>query len=156
MTASRRRALVALSTRELGAWRGFLRAHAALEKALDHELIAAHGLPLRSYEVLLFLAEAPDGRMRMCDLAESVLLSRSGVTRLADRLEAEGLLERVSCETDKRGLHAVITAEGRRRLTAARATHLAGVRERFLSRFSRTELDELAGFWERVVPGASL
>ena len=155
MAASTSPAARRLSSRELGAWRGFLRAHAALEKALDHELVATHGLPLSSYEVLLFLAEAPDGRMRMCDLADSVLLSRSGITRLADRLEAEGLIERVSCETDRRGSHAVITEAGRGRLDEARSTHLAGVRERFLSCFSKSELDELASFWERLLPGAS-
>jgi DNA-binding MarR family transcriptional regulator len=149
------RATEKLSTRELAAWRGFLRAHAALEKELDSELVAAHGLPLSSYEVLRLLADAPEGRMRMCELAESVVLSRSGITRLADRLESEGLIERVTCETDRRGLHAAITAAGRRRLAAARVTHLEGVRRRFLSCFSGRELGELAEFWERVLPGAS-
>ena len=143
-----------LSKRELGAWRGFLRAHAALVKMLDAELVAAHDLPLSSYEVLLFLAGAPGGRMRMSELADSVLLSRSGITRLVDRLEADGLIERVTCETDRRGYNAAITDDGRRRLDEARLTHLAGVRMRFLSRFTAQELDELAGFWERLLPGA--
>jgi len=155
MTASTGPHARSLSRQELAAWRGFLRAHAALEKSLDHELVAAHGLPLSSYEVLLLLASAPQGRMRMCDLAEAVLLSRSGITRLADRLEAEGLIERVSCETDRRGLLASITDAGRARLRAARPTHLAGVRERFLSQFSTHELEELAEFCERLLPGAS-
>ncbi len=79
---------------ELGAWRGFLRAHAALSRELDAELTAAHGLPLSTYEVLLFLADSPDGHMRMSDLADSVLLSRSGLTRLVDRLERDGLVQR--------------------------------------------------------------
>jgi DNA-binding MarR family transcriptional regulator len=124
-------------------------------KSLDAELLAAHDLPLSSYEVLLFLDDAPDGRMRMSELAESVLLSRSGVTRLVDRLEADGLIERVSCDTDRRGLHAAITREGRVRLAEARPTHRAGVRRQFLSHFSAAELGELARFWERVLPGAS-
>ncbi len=144
-----------LTGRELAAWRGFLRAHSALVRELDAQLVAAHGLPLSSYEVLLFLDAAPDGRMRMSELAESVLLSRSGVTRLADRLEADGLIERVACPTDRRGLHAVITERGRARLAEARPTHLAGVRAAFLSRFDEDELDQLAGFWERLLPGAS-
>src|SRR5919201_4159414 len=83
-----------LDERELRAWRGMLRAHAALTKALDADLDAEHGLPLSSYEVLLYLNDAPGGRMRMRDLAASVILSRSGLTRLADRLEREGLIRR--------------------------------------------------------------
>src|SRR3954471_22091839 len=86
-----------LSEAELGAWRGFLRVHSALVKALDAELLQAHGLPLSSYEVLINLEAAPGHRRRMSELAESVLLSRSGMTRLVDRLEREGLIERDQC-----------------------------------------------------------
>jgi DNA-binding MarR family transcriptional regulator len=144
-----------LTRRELAAWRGFLRVHAALAKSLDAELVAAHRLPITAYEVLLFLEAAPGGVMRMSELADSVLLSRSGMTRLVDRLEAEGLIERRSYPQDRRGWLAAITDRGRQRLLEARPTHLAGVRERFLSRFSEQELDELASFWERVLPGAA-
>jgi len=144
-----------LSPRELAAWRGFLRTHAALVKALDAELVAAHELPLSSYEVLLYLDNAPEGRMRMSELADSVLLSRSGVTRLVDRLVTEGLIERAACATDRRGWFAALTDLGRARLREARPTHLAGVRKLFLRRFSELEPDELAGCWERVQPGAS-
>ena len=144
-----------LAGRELAAWRGFLRAHSALVHELDAQLVAAHGLPLTSYEVLLVLDAAPEGRMRMSELAESVLLSRSGVTRLADRLESDGLIERVACPTDRRGLNAVITERGRDRLREARPTHLAGIRATFLSRFDEAELDELIGFWERLLPGGA-
>ena len=91
---------------------GFLRVHAALERDLDAELIAAHGLPLSSYEVLLTVADAPEERMRMSEIADSVLLSRSGVTRLVDRLERDGLVERVPCEDDARGQYAVLTRAG--------------------------------------------
>jgi DNA-binding MarR family transcriptional regulator len=146
---------VRLRGRELGAWRGFLRAHAAIAKELDTELVATHGLPLSSYEVLLVLEGAPEGRLRMSEIADSVLLSRSGVTRLVDRLEKEGMIERVSCPTDRRGLHAVLTKRGRARLLEARPTHLAGVRSAFLARFSDDELDRLCEFWERLLPGAS-
>jgi DNA-binding MarR family transcriptional regulator len=140
---------------ELAAWRGMLRVHADLTRALDAELTRRHGLPLSSYEVLLFLADAPDGRMRMAELADSVLLSRSGLTRLVDRLERDGLLERERCEDDARGWFAAITGRGRDLFDDARRTHLADVRERFLSHFSREELRELGELWERVDPGAS-
>jgi DNA-binding MarR family transcriptional regulator len=140
---------------ELGAWRGLLRVHASMTRALDAELTRAHDLPLSSYEVLLFLADAPEGRLRMAELADGVLLSRSGLTRLVDRLEKTGLLERERCSDDARGWFATITPKGRELFADARETHLAGVRDRFLIHFSRDELGELATFWERVAPGAA-
>jgi DNA-binding MarR family transcriptional regulator len=140
-----------LDTRELRAWRGLLRIHAQLSKALDAQLEAAHGLQLTSYEVLLYLSDAEGGRMRMNDLAASVLLSRSGLTRLVDRLEREGYLERCSCAHDARGAFAVLTQAGREKLDAARETHLAGVRELFLGHFTPEELDMLGDAWERVL-----
>ncbi len=144
-----------LSPLERGAWRGFLRVHAALTRELDAALEREHGLPLTSYEVLLNLADAPDGTMRMSDLAESVLLSRSGLTRLVDRLERDGFIERRPCPSDARGANAVITRAGRRRFTAARQTHLAGVRSLFLEHLSEREAEQLARLWDRVVPGAA-
>jgi DNA-binding MarR family transcriptional regulator len=143
-----------LTEAELGAWRGMLRVHAALLRTLDAELDAAHELPLTSYDVLIYLQSAPGKRLRMAELADSVLLSRSGVTRLVDRLEREGLLVRDTCVDDGRGLYAVLTEQGERLLERARPTHLAGVRERFLRHFSEDELETLAGFWERVLPGS--
>jgi DNA-binding MarR family transcriptional regulator len=148
-------ALPGLSGLELGAWRGFLRVHSALVKVLDAELAAAHDLPLSSYEVLITLEAAPSRRRRMAELADSVLLSRSGMTRLVDRLEREGLLERDRCTDDGRGAFAVLTDKGADAVARARATHLAGVRERFLAHFGEDELRMLAGSWERVLPGAS-
>jgi DNA-binding MarR family transcriptional regulator len=139
-----------LDDEELAAWRGMLRAHAALTRELDAQLAREHKLPLSSYEVLLFLADAPEGRMRMAELAESVLLSRSGLTRLVDRLEREGLLKRKPCESDARGYFAQITPQGRRLFDAARRTHLDGVRTLFLSRFSRDELRALGALWEKL------
>jgi DNA-binding MarR family transcriptional regulator len=127
-----------------------LRAHAELTRALDAELAREHDLPLSSYEVLLFLADSEHGRMRMSELADSVLLSRSGLTRLVDRLERQGLLERKRCESDARGLFAEITPEGRRVFDAARATHLDGVRKLFLSRFSRDDLRTLGALWAKL------
>jgi DNA-binding MarR family transcriptional regulator len=144
-----------LTATELGAWRGLLRVHTALVRELDAELDAAHGLPLSSYDVLIYLQSAPGRRLRMAELADSVLLSRSGVTRLVDRLEREGLLVRDACESDGRGLFAVLTDKGEELLAKARPTHLAGVRERFLRHFSEDELRTLARYWERVHPGAA-
>ncbi len=109
-----------LSAAELGAWRGMLRVHTALLRALDAELDAAHGLPLTSYDVLIYLKQAPRKRLRMAELADSVLLSRSGVTRLVDRLEREGLLVRDACDDDGRGLYAVLTRKGEDLLERAR------------------------------------
>jgi DNA-binding MarR family transcriptional regulator len=141
-----------LTVGELRAWRGLLRAHACLAKRLDAELEQAHRLPMTSYEVLHHLDDASGGRMRMCDLAEQAQLSRSGLTRLVDRLEREELLERCSCEHDARGSYACLTETGRERLQEARGTHLAVVRECFFSRFSEGELSALADMWERVAP----
>lgn len=143
-----------LSPLELRAWRGMLRAQAVLAKALDAQLEAAHGLQLSSYEVLVYLADAEDQRMRMCDLATSILLSRSGLTRLVDRLAREGLIERVACDADARGQFAKLTPAGREKLAAARITHIAGVRSLFLERFTPDELDLLGGAWDRVIDGA--
>jgi DNA-binding MarR family transcriptional regulator len=140
---------------ELGAWRGFLRVHSRLTRELDAELAAAHKLPLSSYEVLLFLNDAPDGQLRMAQLADSVLLSPSGLTRLVDRLEKAGLVRRESCPSDRRGFEAVITDEGRAALAEARPTHLAGVRKRFLEHFSTEEMRVLGSYWNRVLEGAA-
>ena len=140
---------------ELGAWRGLLRVHAQVTRELDAELVSAHGLPLSSYEVLLFLNLAPGGRLRMAQLADSVLLSRSGLTRLVDRLEQGGLVRRESCPSDLRGFHAVLTDRGRAAFAAARKTHLAGVRRRFIERFSVEEQRLLGTFFERVLEGAA-
>ncbi|MBA2516471.1 MAG: MarR family transcriptional regulator [Solirubrobacterales bacterium] len=144
-----------LTPSELGAWRGLLRVHAALFKALDAELETAHGIPLSSYEVLIFLRSAPDHRLRMADLADRVLLSRSGMTRLVDRLERAGWLAREQCSADARGCYAVLTPEGEAFLDEARPTHLEGIRERFLRHFSEEELVAMAERWERVQPGSS-
>ncbi len=143
-----------LTPRELRAWRGLLRVHATLVKALDAELERAHGLSLTSYEVLLYLNDSPEGRLRMHDLATSVLLSRSGLTRLADRLERDGFIEREACESDARGSFAVITDAGRQKLAGARVTHLDGVRRHFLAHLDDEAQDRLGEVWERVLPSA--
>jgi DNA-binding MarR family transcriptional regulator len=140
-----------LTELELGAWRNFLRVHATLTRELDEELRRAHALPLTSYDVLVNLESAPDRQMRMSELADAVLLSRSGLTRLVERLEREGLLSRADCPGDARGSFAVLTDAGMARLAEARKTHLAGVRERFLSGFSDDELEQLGDHWRRLL-----
>ncbi len=144
-----------LTPLELAAWRGLLRVHSALVRQLDAELVAAHDLPLRSYEVLLHLEEAPGHRLRMIELSRSVLLSPSGVSRLVDRLEADGLVCRRRCELDARGYWTELTEAGLVKLRAARVTHLAGVRRLFLAKLSEADLRRLAALWERLQPGAA-
>lgn len=139
-----------LNRRELAAWRGLLRTHRDLVARLDSELRREHRLPLSSYEVLIYLADAPGGRLRMGELASELLLSRSGLTRLVDRLERDGMVERQRCEDDARGYFAAITAAGRRKLDGARPAHLAGVREHFLRHLDDEDLAALARAWERA------
>jgi DNA-binding MarR family transcriptional regulator len=144
--------IVGVARMELGerAWRGLLRTQACLAKRLDAELERAHGLPMSSYEVLHHLARASRGRMRMRDLADRAHLSRSGLTRLVDRLERDGLLDRCSCNHDARGAYACLTPAGRERLEEARGTQVRVVREHFASRFSEGELHAMATMWERI------
>ena len=141
-----------LSPTELRAWRGLVKAHACLVKRLDAQLEAEHGLPLSSYEVLHRLADTTAGKLRMHDIAASVMLSRSGLTRLVDRLERDGLVERCSCENDARGAYAVITDAGRERLAQAKVTHRAGIRSLFAAHYSEAELEQLAPLLERLLP----
>lgn len=141
-----------LSPLEFAAWVGFLRTHAALVHELDTELEQAHGLPLTQYEVLLYLDAAPGRRLRMTELARSVLLSQSGVTRLVDRLEARGLVVRERCPEDRRGLLARITHEGREQLAQARPTHLSGIRRLYLQHLDDDDLRFLSETWERIRP----
>jgi DNA-binding MarR family transcriptional regulator len=144
-----------LSLAELAAWRGMLRAHSHLLRELDAEMTAGQGLTLRTYEVLLFLEDAPQHRLRMSELSRSVLLSASGVSRLVDRLARDGYVRRERCDRDGRGFYATLTAAGVKKLGDARSTHLEGIRRHFLERFSAADLARLAGYWERLLPGAS-
>ena len=134
----------------IGAWRSFLHAHARITRRLDEELQAAHGLSLAEYDALLQIAHAPGRRVRMNVLAERVILSRSGITRLVDRLEAAGSVERAACTTDARGQEAVLTPLGLERLRAAATTHVDGVRRYFLARLDEAELAGLEASLSRV------
>ena len=135
----------------LGAWRAFLRAHARLVRDLERELQAEQGMALTDYDVLVQLSAADERRLRMSELADQLLLSRSGVTRLVDRLVAEGLVERVTCESDRRGQWASLTDSGYERLRRASPTHLRGVAEHFLNRLPPDDLAALERMLDRVV-----
>lgn len=113
-------------------WRAFLEAHARVSRRLDEELRAEHDLSLAEYDALLSIAQAPERRIRMRQLSDRVILSKSGVTRLIDRLVADGLVERSACLADARGAEAVLTDNGLARLRAASRTHLRGITEHFL------------------------
>ena len=138
-----------LTPDELAAWRGMLAVHAHVTRVLDAELQAAHGLSVSAYEVLMFLTDAPGHRMRMSEIADGVLLTRSGCTRLVDRLAARGYVIRAAADSDGRGLYAEITAEGLSLARAARRTHLAGVRREFLARLDPADQRRLAEIWAR-------
>jgi len=120
-----------ITQERLAVWREFLEAHALVVGALEAELDAERDLPLAWYDVLVSLAETPERRLRMQDLAARVLFSRSGLTRLLDRMVSSGLVRRERCDDDRRGTFAVLTAAGGRRLRDASGVHLRGVREHF-------------------------
>ena len=141
----------ALSPAQQSAWVGFLRAHAAIARALDSELEREHGVALSSYDVLVQLAYAEGGLMRMSELADAVVLSRSGITRLVERLERQGFVERCKAETDSRGVTAKITDRGRELLAECGPTHVRGIRERFLARLDDDDLAALAGAWRKLL-----
>ena len=131
-----------------------LRGHASATRALSAQLVAEHGLTINDYEALLHLARADEGRMRRVDLAERLILTASGVTRLLDGLERAGWVERASCASDRRVTYAVLTGTGRTKLSEASDSHIAGVRTFFEERFSPEEIDSLAGLLGRL-PGAA-
>jgi DNA-binding MarR family transcriptional regulator len=132
------------------AWRQFLRAHSYATRRLEADLEHRHMLPLASYDVLVQLAEADGCALRMSELADAVLLSRSGLTRLVDRLVRDGYVERRSCPSDARGTFAVLTERGRQRLREASGTHLRGVAAHVTNRFTADELDTLAELLGRI------
>jgi DNA-binding MarR family transcriptional regulator len=138
----------------LEAWRSYLQSHASILRALDAELVAEHDMTTRDYEVLLYLAQAPERKLPMSALAESTMLTRSGITRLIDGLVACGLIERVSCPNDARVSYAMLTDSGYEKLRDAGGSHIASVRHLFLEHFTSEEIDTLASLLGRL-PGAS-
>jgi DNA-binding MarR family transcriptional regulator len=127
----------------LGPWRAFLAAYSLVSRRLDDDLRAEHGMTLAEYAALLQLAEAPNRRLRMNQLAVGVFLSRSGVTRLIDRLEADGFVERSHCASDGRGAEAVLTELGHSRLRQASRTHLRGIQAYFLDNVEPIDLEAI-------------
>lgn len=144
-----------LSEQNLAAWRNFLKAHAIVVDRIDHDLLAAERLPLSSYDVLIELYEAPERRLRMHELAQRVVLSRSGLTRLVDRLEAEGLLRRDRSATDRRGAYAVITEQGIEALRRAWPVYAQGIARYFAQWLSPQEAQVLETAFERILQAAS-
>lgn len=145
--------LADLSGEEFAVWSGFLQAHASLARELDADLRAAHGLPLTDFEILLWLANRPCERMRMAALADTVLLSPSGLSRAVERLETRGLVLRMPCPEDRRGSYAVLTDSGIDLVRTASRTHAASIRRCFLDRLSREEQRALTSTWERLLTG---
>jgi DNA-binding MarR family transcriptional regulator len=131
-------------------WVSFLRAHSAITRQLNADLLNVHGLTLNDYEVMLLLSRAEGRRMRRVDLAQSVVLTASGITRLLDGLERAGYVEKDTCATDGRVSYAKLTGGGHAKLKEAAATHLRGVEELFMGRFSDPELEQLASLLSRL------
>ena len=140
---------------QLDSWVSFLRAHAAITRELSVQLQREHGLTLNDYEVLLHLSHAEGGMLRRVDLAERVLLTASGITRLLEGLERAGFVRKQTCESDARVSYAQLTAEGVAKLRAAAVTHLRGIDELFIGRYSGSELATLGELLARLpVTGA--
>jgi DNA-binding MarR family transcriptional regulator len=136
-------------------WRHYLRGHATVTRALEAELLARQELSLAAFDVLAELAQAPERRMRMTELADAVLLSRSGVTRMVDRLERLGLVTRGRVEEDGRGIAATLTDHGQEQLDRASVTHVAAVQRHFVNRLDETDLRDLRRISRRLTAGAA-
>ncbi len=147
-----------LSEQSLGvqAFVALLRAHANTTRQLNAQLIADHGLTMADYDVLLHLAWAPQRRMRRVDLADQVLLTASGVTRLLDGLERAGLVERSGCETDRRVVYAVLTESGLEKLREASESHIPQVEAFLAARFDEQELADLRQSLARLAEGDAM
>ena len=139
---------------EFGAWRGMLRVHAAVFRALDARLLAEHGFGVDAYGVLVTLVGAQDGLLTIGDLGERRNLSPSGISRSVDRLATIGLVERTTNPADGRSLLVGLTAQGLTRLRAAQVTHHETVRELMLERLGEQDQKLLGRLWEKAMPGA--
>jgi len=139
-----------LEPRERRAWRAFIDGSQRLLEVLNRELSDAHGLSLADYRILVLLSEANSQAMRMSDLADGIVASRSRLTHQIRRLEAAGIVTRQECVDDKRGVLAILTAEGRRRLEAAAPTHLEGVRKHLIDQLGAAEQRTITEVFERA------
>jgi DNA-binding MarR family transcriptional regulator len=147
MSAARPRTL---GKEAMAAWQSYLRGHAVLRRALNAGLVAGHGLTINDYEVMLILANAPERRLKRIELAQRVVLTPSGITRLLDGLERAGCIEKGTCPSDARVTYAVLTDAGLARLREAAETHVADVDELFASRYSDEELELLGELLGRI------
>jgi DNA-binding MarR family transcriptional regulator len=138
------------ASRQIDAWIRLLRVHAATTRQFNAELVAEHGLTLNDFDVLAQLSNAPDAMLRRVDLAERVLLTPSGITRLLEGLEQAGYVERKSCASDARVSYACLTEAGREKLEQAKATHRASVKALFAERYSEDEVETLVALLERL------
>lgn len=136
----------------MATWRRFLEAYASVVGALEAEIESEQGLPLSWYDVLVQLSEAGEQRLRMQDLARAVLISRSGLTRLVDRMTAAGLVGREACANDRRGTFVVLTAQGKEKLRRAAPVHLRGIDRHFLSRLKEGDRRALDTALQRLLP----
>ena len=141
----------ALSPLEREAWGGMLLIRAVLLEQLGGELQLEQRLPLTHHDVLFKLSEAPGGQQRMSELADRVLLTKGGLTRVVDVLEKDGFVERVRSQDDGRGRYARLTPAGRARFQAAHPVHVRGVRALFLDKLSDDQLHCLAETWHTVL-----
>ena len=139
---------------QFGAWRGMLRVHATVFRALDRALLADHGFGIDAYGVLITLVTAPDGTLPIGELGQQRNLSPSGVSRSVDRLAKTGLIERRTNPDDGRSLLVGLTPQGLARLRAAQVTHHAVVRELLLDRLDERDLKRLGELWEKAMPGS--
>ena len=139
---------------QFGAWRGMLRVHATVFRALDRALLADHGFGIDAYGVLITLVTAPDGTLPIGELGQQRNLSPSGVSRSVDRLAKTGLIERRTNPDDGRSLLVGLTPQGLARLRAAQVTHHAVVRELLLDRLDQRDLKRLGELWEKAIPGS--
>ena len=134
----------------LESWVSFIRAHAAITRELSAQLQREHGLTLNDYEVLLHLSHAEGKMMRRVDLAGRILLTASGITRLLEGLERSGFVGKDTCESDARVSYAKLTDHGAQKLREAAVTHLRGIDELFIARYSGSELATLAELLSRL------
>lgn len=140
-----------LTPKQLALWRTFITAHAVVIDLIERDLAEAKQLPLSSYDVLVALVSAPNRRMRMHELAQAVVLSRSGLTRLVDRLEREGLLRRERNGSDRRATYAVLTLKGFRAFRQAWPIYAKGISKYFIEHVTEEERGVLVQMLERVL-----
>jgi DNA-binding MarR family transcriptional regulator len=145
---------MALTDKELQTWITFLRSHAALTAKLAHVMHQEHGMPISWYDVLVHLYHAPEQRLRMQDLADAVILSSSGLTRLLDRMVETGLIDRIACAEDRRVIFAALTEEGVARLEDILPYHQARIKEYFAAHLTKSELDTIQEALQRVLNAA--